>query len=408
MQRASRISQHLAAYDEEEATPQQVSLASGPPVPESMQVDATRFSRTERACRLAAGLCLYCASSEHLIRICPMRPPRPAVSTSTGPRFFHIIPTSCTTTHPRILCFSLRLVDSGSPGNFISQALLNRLNLPRKWQPRELRVETIQGKPLGCGRVNYRAPPLKLRVGCLHEETISFLVLEGPTVDIILGRPWLNQDSPEVRWDPCKITRWSDTCFQNCLSAIPKPLKRSSQVQVCSTLIESPEPQVKRTIPSDYQAFQDVFSKNRQPLASHRIGHGTVPSTCCLEQKSPSVEFTLCPSRSARQWRITSGRLSNRDSSVHLHTLPVPQRPWSHIGVNFITDLPNSEGHMCVLVLVDRFSKACRYIPLKGLPTALETSESLFHHVFRNYGLQEIPSQSPQTQHSRSGYLVLH
>ncbi len=26
--------------------------------------------------------------------------------------------------------------------------------------------------------------------------------------------------------------------------------------------------------------------------------------------------------------------------------LPVPQRPWSHIGVDFITDLPNSEGHV--------------------------------------------------------------
>ncbi len=62
MQRTSRISQCLAACDEEEVTPQRASPASGPPV-------------------LAAGLCLYCASSEHLIRTCPVRPPRPAVST---------------------------------------------------------------------------------------------------------------------------------------------------------------------------------------------------------------------------------------------------------------------------------------------------------------------------------------
>ncbi len=34
--------------------------------------------------------------------------------------------------------------------------------------------------------------------------------------------------------------------------------------------------------------------------------------------------------------------------------LPVPQRHWAHIGVDFVTDLPNSEGHTCVLV--DRFS----------------------------------------------------
>ncbi|KAL1273102.1 hypothetical protein QQF64_028964 [Cirrhinus molitorella] len=48
----------------------------------------------------------------------------------------------------------------------------------------------IQGKPLGCGRVNYQAPSMKLKVRFLHEETITFLVLEGPTVDIILGCPW--------------------------------------------------------------------------------------------------------------------------------------------------------------------------------------------------------------------------
>ncbi|KAL0158289.1 hypothetical protein M9458_046365, partial [Cirrhinus mrigala] len=35
------------------------------------------------------------------------------------------------------------------------------------------------------------------------------------------------------------------------------------------------------------------------------------------------------------------------------------------------------------------FSKACKLIPLKGLPTALETAESLFTNVIRNYDLPE-------------------
>ncbi len=45
MQHASRISQHLAASDEEEATPQRASPASGPPVPEPMQIDSARLPR---------------------------------------------------------------------------------------------------------------------------------------------------------------------------------------------------------------------------------------------------------------------------------------------------------------------------------------------------------------------------
>ncbi len=78
--------------------------------------------------------------------------------------------------------------------------------------------------------------------------------------------------------------------------------------------------------------------------------------------------------------------------------LPIPRRPWSHVGVDFVTNLPQSEGFTCILIAVDRFSKACRLIPLKGLPTALETAEALFHHVFRNYGIPEdiVSDRGPQ------------
>ncbi|KAI2667354.1 Transposon Ty3-I Gag-Pol polyprotein [Labeo rohita] len=57
--------------------------------------------------------------------------------------------------------------------------------------------------------------------------------------------------------------------------------------------------------------------------------------------------------------------------------LPLPRRPWSHLGVDFTTDLPPSQGFTTILVIVDRFSKACKLIPLKGLPTTLETAETL-------------------------------
>ncbi len=58
--------------------------------------------------------------------------------------------------------------------------------------------------------------------------------------------------------------------------------------------------------------------------------------------------------------------------------LPIPQRPWLHIGIEFET---NSKGKTCVFVTVDRFSKACKLVPLSGLPTALEAAEIL-HQQF--------------------------
>ncbi|KAI2654616.1 Transposon Tf2-8 polyprotein [Labeo rohita] len=69
--------------------------------------------------------------------------------------------------------------------------------------------------------------------------------------------------------------------------------------------------------------------------------------------------------------------------------LPIPQRPWSHIGVDFVTDFPAAEGNTCIIVMVERFSKMCKFFPLKGLPTAMETAEMLFQQLFRHFGLLE-------------------
>ncbi|KAG1956953.1 retrotransposable element [Pimephales promelas] len=78
--------------------------------------------------------------------------------------------------------------------------------------------------------------------------------------------------------------------------------------------------------------------------------------------------------------------------------LPTPRRPWSHIAVDFITDLPNSQGYTTILTIVDRFSKACRLVPLTKLPTAFETAELLCNQVFIFYGLPEdiVSDRGPQ------------
>ncbi|KAK3567133.1 hypothetical protein QTP86_010433 [Hemibagrus guttatus] len=84
--------------------------------------------------------------------------------------------------------------------------------------------------------------------------------------------------------------------------------------------------------------------------------------------------------------------------SGKLLPLPVPSRPWSHLGVNFITDLPTSRSHTCIFVVVDRFSKSCRLLPLKGPPTAMKAAELMFNHVFWYFGIPEdiVSDQGPQ------------
>ncbi|KAK3517514.1 hypothetical protein QTP70_012589 [Hemibagrus guttatus] len=81
-----------------------------------------------------------------------------------------------------------------------------------------------------------------------------------------------------------------------------------------------------------------------------------------------------------------------------LEPLPVPQRPWSHIALDFVTDLVDSEGYNTVLVAINWFSKACRLVPLKGLSTAMETGKILFHRVFHVYSLLEDIMSDRETQ----------
>ena len=80
-------------------------------------------------------------------------------------------------------------------------------------------------------------------------------------------------------------------------------------------------------------------------------------------------------------------KTSNKPPAGFLRPLPIPRRPWSHIALDFVMGLPDSEGNTCVLTVVDRFSQAAHFNPLSGLPTAKETAELLIMHVFRLHGL---------------------
>lgn len=72
-----------------------------------------------------------------------------------------------------------------------------------------------------------------------------------------------------------------------------------------------------------------------------------------------------------------------------LQPLPTPARPFASISLDFITDLPPSNGFTCIMVVVCRLSKMVRLVPLPALPSSAETADALLHHVVRSFGLPE-------------------
>uniref|UniRef100_A0A8C6KJR4 Gypsy retrotransposon integrase-like protein 1 n=1 Tax=Nothobranchius furzeri TaxID=105023 RepID=A0A8C6KJR4_NOTFU len=91
-------------------------------------------------------------------------------------------------------------------------------------------------------------------------------------------------------------------------------------------------------------------------------------------------------------------KTGNKPPSGLLQPLPISQRPWSHIALDFVTGLPPSKGMTTILTVIDRFSKACHLIPLRKLPTAFQTAQLLVKHVFRLHGIPQdvLSDRGPQ------------
>jgi len=70
-----------------------------------------------------------------------------------------------------------------------------------------------------------------------------------------------------------------------------------------------------------------------------------------------------------------------------LKQLPVPLYPWDSILMDFIEQLPKSNGYTNILVIIDRLSKQVIFIPTsKMLDSPTLASLSIFH-VFAKYSL---------------------
>lgn len=80
--------------------------------------------------------------------------------------------------------------------------------------------------------------------------------------------------------------------------------------------------------------------------------------------------------------------------------LPTPHCLWSHLALDFITHLPESNGNTIILVVLHRFSLSLHLIQAcqPDLPSAFNLKEVMFNHVFYYFGLPEyvVSDRGPQ------------
>src|SRR5260221_6226505 len=69
-----------------------------------------------------------------------------------------------------------------------------------------------------------------------------------------------------------------------------------------------------------------------------------------------------------------------------LKQLPIPGQPWESILMDFIKQLPTSEGFTAILVIVDRLTKQSLFIPTHDMVHAPQLARLFLTHVFSKHG----------------------
>ena len=82
----------------------------------------------------------------------------------------------------------------------------------------------------------------------------------------------------------------------------------------------------------------------------------------------------------------------NKAARHHLYGLSSPLEllyaPWQSITMDFITDLSTSEGCDQLCVVIDRFTKMARFLPVqKEAKTAVDLAITFASEIWKYYGL---------------------
>jgi hypothetical protein len=70
-----------------------------------------------------------------------------------------------------------------------------------------------------------------------------------------------------------------------------------------------------------------------------------------------------------------------------LQPLPVPSPVWVDIGIDFIEGLPKVNGHLVMLMVIDRFSKSAHFLPLGHPYMATTVARAFFNNIVKLHGV---------------------
>ena len=82
----------------------------------------------------------------------------------------------------------------------------------------------------------------------------------------------------------------------------------------------------------------------------------------------------------------------------HLDPLPIPDKRWDTVSVDFIVELPESDGHDAIMVALDSLGKRGHFIPINTTISAKGSARLFRDNVWKLHGLPTriISDRGPQ------------
>jgi len=140
-----------------------------------------------------------------------------------------------------------------------------------------------------------------------------------------------------------------------------------------------------------------LLQDHHDPPAMGHPGHAKTLELLARKYYWPSMRKDV--DRFVRNCHVCHRIKSTRHAPYGvLKPLSVPDRPWQHISVDFVTGLPRSKGHDAICVVVDRLTKQRNLIPCTMTITAEELGTLFWDRVFHYHGLPEtfVSDKEPQ------------
>ena len=139
-------------------------------------------------------------------------------------------------------------------------------------------------------------------------------------------------------------------------------------------------------IPNDEELRTSVIQKNHDdPLSGHG---GTAKTTELVSRQCywPGLRETIKPyvrNCDICQW----SKVVRHAPYGMLQQKEVPDQPWKSIAMDFITDLPISDGYDTILVVIDRLTKMSHFIPCNKNLDARQFATLFLKEIIRLHGI---------------------